>query len=196
MLNFYKLQTVKFLEINWLSQNLVTARLKNFLAGNLTLDYYNKLATMHCNRFSTILYIICYNSLITLMKSGISKKYQFVKNITESFTLFVLCFLYVLFILQTTLVLKKNIKSFFDPDNYRRYCGDSHLRYYDFSPFLLLETPGFWSFCGLCPLDPLQGSALGTLQRSPDPQLARATTVGCRAHSMTSSLTQQTYGVR
>ena len=35
--------------------------------------------------------------------------------ITESFTLFVLCFLHVLFIIQATLVLKKKIKSFFDP---------------------------------------------------------------------------------
>ena len=74
----YKLQTVKFLEINWLSQHLATARLENFLARNLTLDYYNKLETINCNRFSTIL---CY----------------------------------ILFIIQTTLVLKKNVKSFFDP---------------------------------------------------------------------------------
>ena len=115
MLKFYKLQTVKFLEINWLSQHLTTARLENFLARNLTLNYYNKLATINCNRFSTILYIISHSSLITLIKSDITTKYLFVKNITESFTLFVLYFLYVLFIIQTTLVLKKNIKSFFDP---------------------------------------------------------------------------------
>ena len=72
MLNFYKLQTGKFLEINWLSQNLAT---EFFLAGDLTSDYYNKLATMHCNRFSTILYVISHNSLITLMKTGITTKY-------------------------------------------------------------------------------------------------------------------------
>ena len=58
MLSFYKLQTVKFLEMEWLSQNLATARLEIFLAKNLTLNYYNKLATMHCNRFPIILYII------------------------------------------------------------------------------------------------------------------------------------------
>ena len=34
----------------------------------------------------------------------------------------------------------------------------------------------------------------GTLQCSPDPQLARAMTFACRAHGMTSSLTQQTFG--
>ena len=60
------------------------------------------------------------------------------------------------------------------PDNYRRYCGDSHSRYYDFSPFLLSETLDFRSLCGHPPLDPLQGPVLGTLQRPPDPQLARA----------------------
>ena len=66
---------------------------------------------MYCNRFSTILHIISDNSLITLMKSGMTRKYWFVK-ITESFTSFVLCFLNVLFIIQATLVLKKNIKFF------------------------------------------------------------------------------------
>ena len=74
MLNFYKLQTVKFLEINWLSQNLAPLHGSIFFfARNLTLNYYNKLATMHCNRFSTILYI-SHKSLITLMKTGITKK--------------------------------------------------------------------------------------------------------------------------
>ena len=34
----------------------------------------------------------------------------------------------------------------------------------------------------------------GTLQLSPDPQLARTMTFACRAHGMTSSLTQQTLG--
>ena len=34
---------------------------------------------MYCNRFSTILYIISDNSLITLMKSGMTTKYWFVK---------------------------------------------------------------------------------------------------------------------
>ena len=70
---------------------------------------------MYCNRFSTILYIISDNSLITLMKSGMTKKILVCKNIPESFTLFVLCFLNVLFVIQATLVLKKNIKFFFAP---------------------------------------------------------------------------------
>ena len=34
---------------------------------------------MYCNRFSTILYIISDNSLITLMKSGMTTRYWFVK---------------------------------------------------------------------------------------------------------------------
>ena len=34
---------------------------------------------MYCNSFSTILYIISDNSLITLMKSGMTTKYWFVK---------------------------------------------------------------------------------------------------------------------
>ena len=67
------------------------------------------------------------------------------------------------------------------PDNYRRYCGKSHLRYYDFSPFLLSETPGF-----LGSLEPLQGSALGPYSAPRDSQLARAMTFACRAHGMTS----------
>ena len=87
------------------------ARLQLFLARNLTLNYYKKLANMYRNRFLTILYIISDDSLITLMKSGMTTKYWFVK-ITESFTSFVLCFLNVLFIIQAILVLKKNIKFF------------------------------------------------------------------------------------
>ena len=79
------------------------------------------------------------------------------------------------------------------PDNYQHYCDDSHLRYYDFSPFLLLETLEFRSFCGLRPLDPLQGSSLGTLQCSPYLQMARPMTFACRALSTTLSLTQQTF---
>ena len=80
------------------------------------------------------------------------------------------------------------------PDNYRRYCGDSHLRYYDFSPFLLLESPGFSGLLWAPPLNQLQGSALGPYSAPPDPQLARAMTFACRAHGMTSSLAQQTFG--
>ena len=52
---------------------------QTFLPRNLTLNSYNKLANIYCNRFSTILYIISDNSLITLMKSGITTKYWFVK---------------------------------------------------------------------------------------------------------------------
>ena len=74
---------------------------RTFLPRNLTLNSYNKLANIYCNRFSIIfIYIISDNSLITLMKSGITMKYWFVKNITESFTSFVLCFLNVLLFKQ------------------------------------------------------------------------------------------------
>ena len=53
---------------------------RTFLPRNLTLNFYNKLANIYCNRFSTIfIYIISDNSLITLMKSGITTKYWFVK---------------------------------------------------------------------------------------------------------------------
>ena len=52
---------------------------RTFLPRNLTLNSYNKLANIYCNRFSTISYIISDNSLITLMKSGITTKYWFVK---------------------------------------------------------------------------------------------------------------------
>ena len=105
-----------------------------------------------------------------------------------------LCFLYVLFIIQATLVLKKNIKFSSIRGKFSRhlptlYCGDSHLRYYDFSPFLLLETPGFsepvlWA----APLDPLQGSALGPYSAPLGPQLARTMTFACRAHFICGSL--------
>ena len=115
MFNFYKLQTVKSLENQLSFSEPRQSADRTFLARNLTLNYHNKFVTVDCNHFSTILYIISHNSLIILMKSGITTKYWFVKNITESFTLFVLCFLYVLFIIQATLALKKNIKSFFDP---------------------------------------------------------------------------------
>ena len=43
-------------------------------------------------------------------------------------------------------------------------------------------------------MDPLQDSALGPYSAPSDPQLARAMTFACRAHGMTSSLTQQTFG--
>ena len=97
-----------------------------FLARNLTLNYYNELANMYCNLFSTILYIISDNSLITLMKSGMTAKYWFVKiylNLLPH-----LCCVSSMFSVQATLVLKKNIKFFFRsvvnfPDNYQRYCA-------------------------------------------------------------------------
>ena len=66
-----------------------------------------------CNRFSTILYIISDNSLITPDEEWYDHEILVCKNITECFTSFVLCFLNVLFIIQATLVLKKNIKFFF-----------------------------------------------------------------------------------
>ena len=77
------------------------------------------------------------------------------------------------------------------PDNYRRYCGKSHLRYYDFSPFLLLETPGFSELLWAPSPRPPPRPCPGTVQRSPRPPTGKGT---CRAHGMTPSLTQQTFG--
>ena len=94
---------------------LAAARLELLLARNLTLNYCNKFANMYCYRFSTILYIISDNSLKTLIKEWYNHEILICKNITELFTSFVLCFLNVLFIIQETIVLKKNIKSFSGP---------------------------------------------------------------------------------
>ena len=62
---------------NW-PKNIFTplCGFKIFSAWNLTISYYNNLETMHCNCFSTILYIISHNNLITLMKSGMTTKYS------------------------------------------------------------------------------------------------------------------------
>ena len=65
--------------LEWSWKIFRAERLQLFLARNLTLNYYNNLANMYCNRFSTILFIISDNSLITLMKSGMTTKYWFVK---------------------------------------------------------------------------------------------------------------------
>ena len=70
---------------------------------------------MYCNHFSTILYIISDKSLINPDEEWYNHEILVCKHITESFTSFVLCFLNVLFIIQATLVLNKNIKSFFGP---------------------------------------------------------------------------------
>ena len=81
-------------------------------------------------------------------------------------------------------------------DKYRRYCGDSNLRYYDLSPILLLETPGFYgASVDSAPWTPSKTLPWDLNYSAPsDPQLARAMTFACRAHGMTSSLTQQTFG--
>ena len=85
------------------------------------------MANMYCNRFSIILYIISDNSLRNPDEEWYDHEILVCKNITESFTSFVLCFLNVLFITQATLVMKKNIKFFRSvvnsPDNYQRYCA-------------------------------------------------------------------------
>ena len=80
---------------------------------------------MYCNRFSTILFIIS-----DKQSHNPDEDHEILvcKNIPESFTSFVLRFLNVLFIIQATLALKKNIKFFFlsvvnFPDNYQRYCA-------------------------------------------------------------------------
>ena len=86
---------------------------------------------MYRNRFSTILYIISDNSLITLI--------LVCKSITESFTSFVLCFLNALFIIQATLVLKKNIKFF-----------SLHGKFSRQLPTLLLECYMDWFLSLIC----------------------------------------------
>ena len=90
-----------------------------------------------------------------------------------------LCFLSVLFIIQTTLVLKKNIKFFFHsvvnfPDNYQRYPDNYQL------PFLLLETPGFSELLWTPTPGPPLRLCPGDLTAPPDRQLARAMTFACR----------------
>ena len=60
------------------------------------------------------------------------------------------------------------------PDNYRRYCGDSHQHYYDFSPFLLLESPGCSKLLWAPPLGPPPKLCPGTLQRSPTPPAGKS----------------------
>ena len=70
---------------------------------------------MYCNRFSNTLYIISDNKSLNPYEEWYDHEILVGKNIPESFTSFVLCFLNVLFIIQATLVLKKNIKFFFAP---------------------------------------------------------------------------------
>ena len=88
------------------------------------------------------------------------------KSITESFTSFVLCFLNVLFIMQATLVLKKNITVFWSvvnfPDN-----------------FSLPETPGFLKLLWAPTPGPSLRLCPGDLTAPPDPQLARVMTFAC-----------------
>ena len=91
-----------------------------------------------------------------------------------------LCFLNVLFIIQATLVLKKNIKIFFRsvvnfPENDQRYCAQ----------FLLwptLTARNSWIFgasVGSEPWTPSKALPWGPYS-TPDPQLARAMTFSCR----------------
>ena len=61
------------------------------------------------------------------------------------------------------------------PDNYQRYLRDSH-----YSPFLLLETPGFWELLWAPTPGPPLRFCPGDLTAPPDPQLARAMTFACR----------------
>ena len=70
---------------------------------------------MHCNPFSTILYITSDKQSHNPDEEWYKHEILVCKNITGSFTSFVLCFRGVLFIIQATLVLKKTIKSFFGP---------------------------------------------------------------------------------
>ena len=91
-----------------------------------------------------------------------------------------LCFLNVLFIIQATLVLKKNINFSFAPWKIFQTITNVIVRNSHYSPFLLPETPGFsellWAPTPgpplrLCPED---------LTAPPDLQLARAMTFACR----------------
>ena len=115
--------------------------------SNLTVNYYHNFATMYCDRFSTILCISYHNNLITLMKSGITTKYWFVKtllNLLSNCVLFPICSIYY----PSNTSIEEEHQVFFQsvvnfPDNYWRHFGDSYLRYYRFSSFLLIETPGF-----------------------------------------------------
>ena len=69
---------------------------------------------MYCNRFSTILYIISDNSLITLTKSGMTTKYWFVK-IYLNLLPHLCCVSSMFYLIYKQQVLKKNIKFFFAP---------------------------------------------------------------------------------
>ena len=65
---------------------------------------------------------------------------------------------------------------------------------YDFSLFLLFETPGFSELLWGWPPGPPSNFCSGNRYTAPpDSQLARAMTFACHAHGMRSSLTQQTF---
>ena len=91
-----------------------------------------------------------------------------------------LCFLNVLFIIQTTLVLKKNIKFFFAPWQIFQTITNVIVRNSQYSPFLLLETPGFSELLWAPTPGPPLRLCPGDLTAPPDPQLARAMTFACR----------------
>ena len=137
---------------------LAAGRLENLQAKNLTFNYYNKLATMHCNRFSTILYIIFHNNLITLMNNGITTKYWFVKVITESFTSFVFCFLNILFYYTSNTSIEEEHQVFFDPWQIFQTITDVIVAIPIYvimilAHFYCQKLLAFRSFCGLHTLD-------------------------------------------
>ena len=91
-----------------------------------------------------------------------------------------LCFLNVLFIIQATLVLKKNIKFFFAPWQIFQTITNVIVRKSHYSSFLLLETLGFSELLWApSPRPPLR-LCPGDLTAPPDPQLARAMTFAYR----------------
>ena len=114
--------------LEWSKKNFFTPLPgSNFLAKNLTLNYYNKLANMYCNRFSTILYIISDNSPIALMKSGMTTKYWFVK-IYLNLLPHLCCVSSMFYLLCKQHWYWRRTSSFFRsvvnfPDNYQRYCA-------------------------------------------------------------------------
>ena len=91
-----------------------------------------------------------------------------------------LCFLNVLFIIQATLVLKKNIKFFFRSVVNFQTITNVIVRNSHYSPFLLLETPGFSELLWAPTPGPPLRLCPGDLTAPPDPQLARAMTFACR----------------
>ena len=82
---------------------------------------------MYCNRFSTILYIISDNSLITLIKEWYDHEILVCKNILESFDLICVVFPQCSIYYTSNTSTEEEHQVFFRsvvnfPDNYQHYC--------------------------------------------------------------------------